>query len=56
MDDDRARVDVAVHHPEFAAMDEQLRLQVTFLALDSLLGEEAVELWVGEVAAVVDEP
>jgi hypothetical protein len=56
VDDDRARVDVAVHHPEFAAMDERLRLEITFLALDSLLGEEAVELWVGEVTADVDEP
>jgi Family of unknown function (DUF695) len=56
VDDDRLRVDVAVHHPAFAALDEDTRLEIGFLALDALLGEEAVELWVGEVSAVVDEP
>ena len=56
VDDDRVRVDVTVHHPEFASMDEQLRLEITFLALDNLLGEEAVELWVGAITAAVDEP
>ena len=55
-DEDRLRVDVAVHHPQFPSLDEDTRLQVAFLALDALLGEEAVELWVGEVSAVVDEP
>jgi hypothetical protein len=56
LDDDRLRVDVAVHHPTFPSLDEELRLQVVFLALDALLGEDAVELWIGQVAAVVDEP
>lgn len=55
-DEDRLRADVAVHHPEFASLDEGTRLQVAYLALDALLGEESVELWVGEVSAVVDEP
>ncbi len=56
VDEDRLRVDVTVHHPEFGSLDERQRLEITFLALDNLLGEEAVELWVGEIAAVVDEP
>jgi hypothetical protein len=56
VDEDRLRVDVAVHHPEFGSLDEAVRLQITFLALDALLGEEAVELWIGEIAAVVEEP
>ena len=56
VDEDRVRVDVAVHHPEFASLDEGRRLQIAFLALDALLGEEAVELWVGALTAVVDEP
>jgi Family of unknown function (DUF695) len=56
VDEDRVRVDVGVHHPLFASLDDELRLEITFLALDSLLGEEAVELWVGRIAAVVDEP
>jgi hypothetical protein len=56
VDEDRLRVDVAVHHPEFATLDEARRREIAFLALDALLGEEAVELWVGEVTAVADEP
>ena len=56
VDEDRVRIDVAVHHPEFGSLDEDARLQITFLALDAVLGEEAVELWVGEIVAVVDEP
>jgi hypothetical protein len=56
VDADRLRVDVAVHHPAFGSFDEDLRLQVAFLALDNLLGEEAVELWVGEITTVVGEP
>jgi Family of unknown function (DUF695) len=56
VDDDLLQVEVAVHHPGFPALDGALRLEIAFLALDALLGEEAVELWVGEVTAAVDEP
>lgn len=56
VDEERLRVDVAVHHPAFGSLEEEVRLQITFLALDALLGEEAVELWIGEIAAAVDEP
>ena len=45
-------VHVRVWHPEFATMSEQARTQVAFLTLDWLLGEDAVEIWVGEIAAV----
>jgi hypothetical protein len=44
-------IDVSVHHPQFAGLDEGQRLVVTFLLLDSVLGEEAVEIWLGEVSA-----
>lgn len=49
-DDDRHAIDVAVYHPVFPSMAERAQLQVTFLALDWALGEEQVELWVGQVA------
>jgi hypothetical protein len=45
------RVDVVVHHPAFAHVEEQVRKQAAYLALDAALGEDDVEAWVGEVGA-----
>jgi uncharacterized protein DUF695 len=45
-------VHVLVWHPEFATMSEQSRTHVAFLTLDWLLGEDAVEIWIGHIAAV----
>lgn len=45
----RRRVDVRLWHPRFAEAPENVRLQVGFVFLDSLLGEEDVERWVGEI-------
>jgi hypothetical protein len=44
------KVHVQVSHPEFASLPDDAQAQITFLLLDALLGEEAVERWVGEVA------
>ncbi|MFS0701587.1 hypothetical protein AB6N24_16570 [Cellulomonas sp. 179-A 4D5 NHS] len=44
------KVHVQVSHPEFASLPDDAQGQITFLLLDALLGEEAVERWVGEVA------
>jgi hypothetical protein len=49
VDSDRRCVDVVAYHPGFAGVPEGMRAQVTFLALDWLLGEDAVEIWVGAV-------
>jgi hypothetical protein len=46
---DRRRVDVTAYHPGFADVPEGMRAQICFLALDWLLGEDAVEIWVGPV-------
>jgi uncharacterized protein DUF695 len=46
---DRKCVDVTAYHPGFGRIPEGLQAQITFLALDWLLGEEAVEIWVGAV-------
>ena len=46
--DSRAHVEVA--HPRFAQMPDEDRGQVTFLFLDALLGERAVEELIGTVA------
>lgn len=44
-------INVCVHHPAYQDVDEQTRNQVTFLLLDSVLGEEAVETWLGAVSS-----
>lgn len=54
IDDDAAQVDVQVWHPEFAGLPEDSRLQVAFLALDWLLGEDGVEIWVGGIDTTAD--
>ena len=42
-------VDVTVHHPVFEELEEPVRQQVAYLALDTAAGEEAVECWLGEI-------
>ena len=56
VDDDRRLVDVRVHHPAFAGLAERQRVQVAFLSLDWLLGEEDVERWIGAIDAEVQRP
>ena len=45
----RRRVDVRLWHPAFASAPEAVRQQVCFLFLDSLLGEDDVERWIGQI-------
>ncbi|MCB2178111.1 MAG: hypothetical protein KQH57_20070, partial [Actinomycetales bacterium] len=52
--EDGVKVHVTVSHPRFAQMPEDDRGQVTFLFLDALLGEQAVEEHVGEIAWTPD--
>jgi Family of unknown function (DUF695) len=43
------RFDTVVHHPAFALLPPEARVQAAFLALDAALGENDVELWIGHV-------
>jgi hypothetical protein len=43
-------VHVQIWHPDFPSLPEQARTTVKFLALDWLLGEDTVEIWIGEIA------
>jgi hypothetical protein len=43
------KVHVAVWHPRFPDIPDGVRGQITFLFLDALLGEEAVESYLGEI-------
>ena len=45
----RRRVDVRLWHPQFAEAPEPVRIQAGFVFLDSLLGEDDVERWVGQI-------
>lgn len=56
VDESSAAIDVIGHHPMFRKLPEPVRGQIVFLALDWLLGEEGVELWVGDVDISADEP
>ncbi len=44
-------VNVVLHHPAFATMTEQQRTRAAFLLLDAVLGEAAVETWIGTIEA-----
>lgn len=43
------RFDTVVHHPSFAVLPSEARVQAAFLALDAALGENDVELWIGHL-------
>jgi hypothetical protein len=49
LNEDAHEVDAAVYHPAFAQLPAEAATQVTFMALDWVLGEERVELWIGAV-------
>jgi hypothetical protein len=50
VDEPRRELDLDVQHPAFAALDENLRAQAGFIALDTILGEEEVERWIGSLS------
>lgn len=51
-----SRLDVTVHHPAFADLPDQARVQIAFLALDAALGENDTELWIGEITTATTPP
>jgi hypothetical protein len=50
------QIDVTCYHPEFAALPEGVRGQITFLSLDWAIGESNAEIWIGEVGFTTIEP
>ena len=54
-DEQRQRVDARLWHPGFGGAPQQVKLQVAFLFLDNLLGEDDVERWVGQID-ILDAP
>lgn len=55
-DSGRHRLDVQVHHPLMAQLPKSAQTTLAFLALDWLLGEDAVEQWIGSVDVAVEPP
>lgn len=53
-DETRQRADVRLWHPGFAGAPEAVRIQVGFIFLDKLLGEDDVERWIGRIEFVAD--
>jgi hypothetical protein len=51
-----AHVDLTVYHPGFVELPVDQHLLTAFLLLDTVLGEAAVDTWVGTVAARVPRP
>lgn len=49
-------LDVALHHPVFPDLADDVRRQVTVLALISALGESDAETWLGQIAAAATAP
>lgn len=52
----RAEVDVGLFHPAFPDLSDDERLRATVLLLDQILGEDAVETWVGAIEALSMSP
>jgi hypothetical protein len=45
------QIDVVCHHPAFAAgLPDEVQGQITFLSLDWAVGENNVEIWLGEIS------
>ncbi|MEV4349973.1 hypothetical protein AB0J83_36405 [Actinoplanes sp. NPDC049596] len=56
VDQQRRQADVVCYHPAFAGLPDDMRGQVTFLSLDWAIGEDAVEIWLGEISWTGAEP
>ena len=50
-----ADLDVAVYHPAFVHLPEEQRRLATVLLLDTVLGEAAVETWIGTIETATEQ-
>ena len=55
-DAERERLDLTIWHPIYASVPDQVRKQIGLLLLDSLVGEDGIEKWIGGIDVVADEP
>lgn len=52
----RSHVDVTMYHPGFAKLPTDQHMVTAFMLLDTVLGEAAVDSWVGTVTAGTEPP
>ena len=52
----RSHVDVTMYHPGFADLPSDQHMVTAFMLLDTVLGEAAVDSWVGTVTAGTEPP
>jgi hypothetical protein len=52
----RSHVDVTMYHPGFADLPADQHMVTAFMLLDTVLGEAAVDSWVGTVTAGIEPP
>jgi len=52
----RSHVDVTMYHPGFARLPADQHMVTAFMLLDTVLGEAAVDSWVGTVTAGLEPP
>jgi hypothetical protein len=56
IDEAAGTIDVTLHHPAFARLDDDARDHAAFLVLDGALGEDAVERWIGSIESLPTAP
>lgn len=56
VDENRERIDATYFHPRFADLPEERHSTVLFLLLDSALGEDGVERWLGTIEPATEAP
>lgn len=56
VNDQSRQVDVVCYHPAFVGLPDDAQGQITFLTLDWAVGENDVEIWLGEIAWTAIEP
>lgn len=56
VDKQRDQIDVVCYHPAFAGLPDNIQGQVTFLTLDWAVGENDVEIWLGEIGWTATPP
>jgi len=53
--DNLERIDLQVWHPSFPNLDDATQRQLTYLLLDTVLGEDGVERWSGAVQGIATQ-
>ena len=56
VDKERDQIDVVCYHPAFEGMPDDVQAQITFLTLDWAVGENDVEIWLGEIGWTTTPP